>query len=237
MIIREYFDDYVKYWPEKWRWSLSNEEGQNELYLRTRARKSNDFRTNCDLRPDFYSIERDAAQFGYESVEWVDFFGLKWKGEKGVLAYAGAPNYQGSLYYYDPEERDEEPYISDLYDAYSNQPPEDTYTRVEYRGITRWVDTVHVCDIKYKYIVDNHLFKDTHIELIYEDGEIVRVYGDSGYHNIIAALRRHGKDELVSKVLRDMNEHFIKLRDSENDGIRAYYPGKTAEEMFLGEGK
>lgn len=154
-----------------------------------------------------------------------------------MLTYAGAPNYQGSLYYYDPEERDEEPYISDLYDAYSNQPPKDTYTRVEYRGIKRWVDTAHVCDIKYKYIVNNHLFKDTHIELIYEDGEIITIYGDSGYHDIIAALRRHGKDELVSKVLRDMNEHFIKLRDSENDDIRAYYPGKTAEEMFLGEGK
>ena len=31
-----------------------------------------------------------------------------------------------------------------------------------------------------------------------------------------------------------MNEHFIKLRDSDREEEREFYPGKTAEEMFLG---
>ncbi|MBE5834108.1 MAG: hypothetical protein E7309_05680 [Butyrivibrio sp.] len=62
--IREYVDDYIKYYPEKWSWSLKNSLEQSERYMETRARKSKDFYdTNNDLLPDFYSIERDAAQF------------------------------------------------------------------------------------------------------------------------------------------------------------------------------
>jgi hypothetical protein len=68
--IREYVDDYIKYYPEKWSWSLKNSIEQSERYMETRARKSK------DLLPDFYSIERDAAQFELSYVEWTDFFGL-----------------------------------------------------------------------------------------------------------------------------------------------------------------
>ena len=42
-----------------------------------------------------------------------------------------------------------------------------------------------------------------------------------------------GNEELVKKILKSMNEHFIKLRDSDREEIRKFYPGKTAEEMFL----
>ena len=38
---------------------------------------------------------------------------------------------------------------------------------------------------------------------------------------------------LIEKILKAMDEHFIKLRDSDREEIRGYYPGKTAEEMFL----
>ena len=43
----------------------------------------------------------------------------------------------------------------------------DTFTKITQRGIKHWIDTKNVVDIKYKYIVNNHLFKDTYIELIY----------------------------------------------------------------------
>lgn len=232
--VKEYVDDYDKFYPERWSWSLKNTVEQHELYMRTRARRCKDYREgNIDLLPDFYSIERDAAQFDLEHVEWRDFFGLIWEGEKGVRARAGAPNYQGNLYYYHPEESyDDFGYcISEEYDAYEHQPPMDVYTKTEHRGINRWIDTANVSDIRYKYIVDNHLFKDTHIELIYEDGEKIMVFAD--YSEIITGLLEHGKEDLVNKVFKSMNEHFNKLRDSERDEFRAFYPGKTAEEMFL----
>lgn len=236
MKVKEYVDDYIKYYPEKWSWDLkyNNNFCQNELYLKTRARRRKRYDgTNYDLLPDFSSIERDAAQFGLKHVEWTDFFGLVWEGKKGVSAFAGAPDYKGSLYYYNPDESYEEDgyCVSDLYDAYNNQPPEDIYTKVECRGICRYIDTASVVDIRYKYIVDNHLFKDTYIELIYDDGEVIRVWSD--YQELITGLLKCGKEELVKIVLESMNEHFLKLRDSDREEIREFYPGKTAEEMFL----
>lgn len=236
MKVKEYVDDYIKYYPEKWSWDLkcNNNFCQNELYLKTRARRRKRYDgTNYDLLPDFSSIERDATQFGLNHVEWTDFFGLVWEGKKGVSALAGAPDYKGSLYYYNPDESYEEDgyCVSDLYDAYNNQPPEDIYTKVECRGICHYIDTASVVDIRYKYIVDNHLFKDTYIELIYDDGEVIRVWSD--YQELITGLLKCGKEELVKIVLESMNVHFLKLRDSDREEIREFYPGKTAEEMFL----
>ena len=234
-VIREYVDDYVEYFPERWRWCLKNSYEQKERYLETRARRSRDIYQNNDLLPDFYSIERDAARFGLRSVEWTDFFGLTWEGEKGVHAYVGAPNYKGSLYYYDPDDEYDEPEykISEYYDSYEHQPPQDSYTRITCGGVNRWVDTKNVVDISYSYIVDNHLFKDTHIDLIYKDGEKLTVHSE--YADLINGLLRHGKMVLVKKIFKSMNEHFIKLRDSEREEEREFYPGKTAEEIFLGD--
>ena len=238
MKIREYVDDYSKYYPEKWSWKLKDSIEQHELYMSTRARRCKDYRTggNADLLPDFYSIERDATQFELEHVVWTDFFGLEWEGEKGLVANAGAPDFKGSLYYYSPNDdyADEEGYrISDEYDAYGNQPPAETYTMLSFRGVDHWIDTANVKDATYKYLVDNHLFKDTYIELIYEDGEKINIFGD--YKELITGLLHCGNEKLVKKILKSMNEHFIKLRDSDRDEIREFYPGKTAEEMFFEE--
>lgn len=41
-----------------------------------------------------------------------------------------------------------------------------------------------------------------------------------------------GKNDLIEKNFKTMNEHFIKLRDSDREEERVYYPGKTAEELF-----
>ena len=56
---------------------------------------------------------------------------------------------------------------------------------------------------------------------------------DSDYKDLLRGLLRHGKQTLVSKVLDTMDEHFIKLRDSDREEVREYYPGRTAKEMFL----
>lgn len=212
---------------------MKDSDEQREIYMRTRARKSKDYSgKNYDLLPDFYSIERDAQQFDLMHVEWTDFFGLTWVGTKGVHAYAGAPDYEGSLYYYN---YDEDSYcVSSEYNAYDNQPPEDIYTRIKLRGVNHWIDTADVVYIKYKYIVDNHLFKDTRIDLAYIDGETVTVFSE--YEELLKGLMKHGKDNLVKEVLNTMNEHFIKLRDSDREEEREFFPGKTAEEMFFGDG-
>ena len=94
-----------------------------------------------------------------------------------------------------------------------------------------WIDTANVTAAKYRYIVNNHLFKDTHIELLYEDGESLWVWTD--YEKVISDLVKHGKVEIVKAIMKSMNEHFIKLRESGKEDVRAFYPGKTAEEMFL----
>jgi len=86
-------------------------------------------------------------------------------------------------------------------------------------------------DASYKYLVENHLFKDTYVDLIYEDGEKLTVYSE--YDELIKGLLKHGKEKLVTKIFDSMNEHFIKLRDSDREEEREFYPGKTAEEMFL----
>lgn len=237
-MIREYVEDYVKYFPDKWNWDLKSSPEQHEIYMRTRARRSKgNIYKNNDILPDFYSIERDAVQFGLDSVEWTDFFGLTWIGKKGVSAYVGAPNYEGNLYYHDKDgdyNYDEEVFcVSYEYDAYDNQPPADTYTRIQQRGISHWIDTANVVDARYSYIVENHLFKDTYIELIYEDGEKQTIWSE--YEELIKGLLEHGKNEVVKKIFTSMDEHFIKLRDSDKEEERSYFPGKTAEEIFLGD--
>ncbi len=231
--IREYVDNYVKYYPERWSWSLKNTLEQNEIFMRTRARRMGQSGENKDLLPDFYSIERDAAQFELCHVEWTDFFGLTWEGKKGRHALAGAPDYRGSLYYYsDEDSSDEGCYrVSEDYDAYKKQPPSDVYTRTEWNGISHWIDTANACDIKYVYHVNNHLFKDTYVEMTYGDGESIRIYDD--YEHLINNLFKQGKKKLVDIIFKSMNEHFLKLRDSDREDERAFYPGITAEEMFL----
>ena len=68
--------------------------------------------------------------------------------------------------------------------------------------------------------------------LIYKDGDKLTVYSE--YTDLINGLLLHGKKTLVKKVFKTMNEHFAKLRNSDREEERKFYPGKTAEEIFLG---
>lgn len=223
MHIREYVDDYIKYYPERWSWKLKNSIEQHDLYMSTRARRTRDYRNsgNVDLLPDFYSIERDAAQFELEHVEWTDFFALIWEGDKGLSAPVGAPNFQGNLYYYYPDgvDADEAGYcISDKYDAYSNQPPLDTYTQVESRDAVCCIDNANVVEAEYKYVVDNHLFKYTNIELRYEDGERLIIIADytrmRDFYDVYDIMKE--KSELVDlKTLQDAFIATCKKRETD----------------------
>ena len=104
--IRRYFQDYAKYFPEEWEWNLSEDADSRERYMRCRARKGSLYH-DADKTPFFDSIEKDANQFGLIKVEFIDFFGIKWKGEKGRFRYVGDADYDQHLYYVDPEEEDD----------------------------------------------------------------------------------------------------------------------------------
>ena len=68
MEIRRYFNDYFKWFPEKWSWKLKDIEGNSQKYMKYRARKCSAYKDN-DLYPFFDSIEKDANQFDMKNVE------------------------------------------------------------------------------------------------------------------------------------------------------------------------
>lgn len=236
MEIREYVDDYVEFFPEEWTWTLKGHGEQNQRYLETRARKSpaHSYK-NLDKLPFFDSLEKDANQFGLSHYEFTDVFGLVWEGKKGVHRSVGAPDYDGHLYYYTPEDEwNEEGWqVSEDYDDCNNQPPKDVYVRLSDAHSNRWVDFRNIVECDYHYMVDNHLFKDTYFTLNYGEGDELRVYGD--YQTFLFAVKKSNA-RMFNKLLAQIDEHFLKLRDSEREDEREVYEqqvnGKTAREYF-----
>ena len=144
--------------------------------MATRARRSNSIYKNNDLNPpDFYSLERDAEQFGLHEYEFTDTFGLKWIGHKGTHKYVGAPDYEGHLYY-DSIDCEDEAEISEIYSEFENPPESDVYQLFEGASRNEWIDIKNLVAATYHYVVENHLFKDTYIDLFYEDGHLERIY-------------------------------------------------------------
>mgnify|MGYP004446931901 FL=1 len=232
-MVKKYLNDYVKYFPEKWEWSLK--EGQNERYMETRARRTRSiYGGNEDILPDFSSLEKDAADLRLSHYSWTDVFGLQWEGKKGCLRYVGAPDYKGSLYYHDEDSdwADEDGWvISDEYSEYDNPPPKESYFEWEDRGDKIWTLINNIKNVEYKYIVDNHLFKDTHFVITYYDGEEEWLFGN--YAEFLKALTDKGcYTDIVEKLYDTIDEHFAKLRDSEREEEREFWPGKTAREYF-----
>lgn len=238
--IRKYYDSYVKYFPEKWEWRpyVGTPEEQtewNEIYLATRARKSKSLYKNDDLNPpDFYSLERDAEQFGLDQYEFTDTFGLKWEGRKGVYKLVGAPDYEGHLYYDSSTGEDgEDVEISD-YNDNDNPPDPDVYQCFvdgSYRSRREWIDIKNLVTATYHYVVENHLFKDTYIDLAYGEGQHERIYEDH-YKTFISALTKFNKLEILQNVFTTMDEHFEKLKNSDREDEKAYWPGMKANEYF-----
>ena len=256
-MIRKYFSGYNVYNPNKWTWipytyartcSLEEQSKWNELYLKTRARFSNATSGNPDITvPDFYSVERDADQFGMTEVTITDIFGLKWYGRKGKDEYVSYPDYEGHLYFLkresDDEDYDEEPYSVSTEYTFNNPPDPKVFERF-HRGHYQnnryeWWDIANITDVNYRYVVENHLFKDSRINFVYEGNNVTSenpenieyVYDDCMFP-FIAALEKFGKKELFDKIMKQMNEHFEALKNSDREEEREYWPGKTAEEYY-----
>lgn len=234
--IRRYYNNYVKYFPEKWEWrpytgSIEEQTEWNKTYMATRARRSNSIYKNSDLNPpDFYSLERDAEQFGLHEYEFTDTFGLKWVGHKGTHAYAGAPDYEGHLYYDSIDEYDEVE-ISEIYSEFENPPESDVYQLFVSSSRNEWIDIKNLVTATYHYVVENHLFKDTYIDLAYGEGWHERIY-EEHYKDFIDALKKFNKEVVLQRLLAAMDEHFEKLKNSEREDEREYWPGMTAAEYF-----
>lgn len=241
--IKRYFQDYTKYFPEEWDWELSPDKESRERYMRFRARKGTLYKDK-DLGPFFDSIEKDANQFGLRIIEFTDFFGIKWKGEKGRFRYVGDADYDQHLYYSDPgpDETDDGKEGICVSDVYTVSNPPKGFGLVERRGVKEWIDVEDAIDIRYNYIVENHLFKDSWVVLSY-DKPITDTYGDNceseltfDIHGIAKALHDM-KPELYKKLLEGVNEHFKKLQESDRQEERDFAPEKdgkflTAEEYF-----
>lgn len=243
--IRRYFQDYAKYFPEEWEWNLSEDADSRERYMKCRARKGSLYH-DADKTPFFDSIEKDANQFGLIKVEFIDFFGIKWKGEKGRFRYVGDADYDQHLYYSDLDETDDEGengvFVSDEYTV--SNPPKG-FGMVERRGVKEFVDVANAVDLKYSYIVENHLFKDSCVTLSYDkpiaEGDNFGEKNEEAettfdIHGIAKALRDMRPD-LYKKFLETVQNHFEALQKSDRAEEREFAPEKdgkylTAEEYF-----
>ena len=252
--IKQYFQDYIRYFPEEWSWDLADGEENRELYMKFRARKSG-MHSDNDKHPFFDSIEKDANQFDRHHVEFTDIFGIKWKGKKGRHRYVGDADYEQHMYYW-PDKDDDEYIDEDVAavseDVTSAEPPQG-YARLEHRGVLNYVLMDDVVDIKYKFIVENHLFKDSYVILSYKD----KLPQDNGTmmdyedENILLTWDIHGmakalkafKPKLYKKFLTQVDKHFKALQKSKYEEERSFAPTDkkgnflTAEEYFDKAGK
>ena len=234
--VKQYFQDYVKWFPEEWKWDLADGEENRELYMKFRARKSCGHADN-DLHPFFDSIEKDANQFGREHVTFTDIFGITWEGEKGRHRYVGDADYEQHMYYW-PDKDDDEFIDEDtaaVSDAITASEVPGGYADIYHRGVKQYILMEDVVDVKYTFIVENHLFKDSCVVLSYkdpikdsdewsDDGNIVRVWDIYG---IAPALKRF-KPDLYEKFLAKVDEHFKALQESDREEERAFAPTDKA---------
>ena len=244
MSVRMYFNRYNRYNPNKWIWqpyiyahncSFEEQREWNDLYLRCRGRRDG----KDKVIPDFTSIEKDADQFGRREVTFTDIFGLKWSGRKGAEEEVGSPDYEGHLYYWDEDDTDceEEALVSD-YDDYDNPPDPKVFHKFKV-GYPRWrneyIDIANIDNAEYHYFVENHLFKDSRIEIHYEgEDELLThtIYDCHDFAEFIFALQKFGKADLEKKLYSQIDEHFEALKNSEREDEREYWPGCTAEDYF-----
>lgn len=247
--IRKYFDNYLKWYPEKWTWCIQdNDQNSHDLYMHFRARKSNNFYENADKLPCFDSIEKDAAQFDLNYVSITDFFGIKWEGHKGTHAYVGYPDYEQHLYFFLKKDDEDEGdiYVSDEYTV-PNPPAKPDWAHISKTNINEWIDIKNISDVDLHWVKENHLHKDSYIVVAY-DGKIKYSTGTSfdniknkDYEivgdivNFICALREDGKMDLYNKLVEEEEKHFEALRSSNNKDEIAYAPKKivNGKEEFI----
>lgn len=244
--VRLFFGDYVKWFPEEWKWELADEESR-KLYMKFRARRG-DMYHGGDKTPFFDSIEKDANQFGRTHVEFTDIFGIRWEGTKGLHRYVGDADYEQHMYYRDSDgdcDGDEDGIcVSD--EVTADKLPYG-YAKLSHMGVLEFVDVADVVDVDYRYVVENHLFKDSSAVLSYngplrgdEDcGDFKDTLRVWDIHGIAKGLKNY-KPDLYRKFLAKVDEHFKALQNSKREEERVFAPtdgnGKflTASEYFDG---
>ena len=236
-MIRQYHSDYVRYFPEEWRWALRNTDEDRELFRKYRMRCSGPFYKDNDKYPFFDSIEKDANQFGFRRVVFTDIFGMHWEGEKGCHHYVGEPDYEQHLYYWDEEYEQ-----MDVSDEYTQKNLPEGFAKI---GSYNYYDIKNIVDLKYHWILENHLFKDSHVTVSYdaniklleekwdesypEHADIMRIYDIVDF---ALALIDFGKNALYQKLCEEVDVHLLALRDSPHSDERSFWPGKSADEYF-----
>ena len=247
--IKQYFQDYVKWFPEEWTWELADEESR-QLYMKFRARKASRYSDN-DLHPFFDSIEKDANQFGLDWVGFTDIFGIRWHGKKGRHRHVGDVDYEQHMYYWPDKNDDDYDDFAECDNACVSEDVTaakvpDGYAPLHHHGTLYYILMDDVVDIDYRWILENHLFKDSSVVLSYkdpltknsasydDDGNIVRVWDIYG----IAAALKQFKPELYEKFLVQVDEHLKALQESKREEEREFAPvgkdGKflSAREVF-----
>lgn len=254
--IKRYFRTYLKWYPDEWHWELADDDLSRERYMKFRARKSSSrYSRNEDIVPDFTMVEKDANRFRLDDVEVTDIFGIIWHGTKGVHRYADDADYEQHLYfnvpegdedYYSYDEDDDSPVAVSSEYTMNNPPPADTYiTLDDCEG--KWIDGKDIVDVEYKWIKENHLLKDSRIVVTY-DGPIVYKDNTLGWEDIankdyecvygyeiipfVLGLQRLGREDLLKKIIPEVDKHFKALETSDREEEREFWPKCSAEEYF-----
>ena len=123
-------------------------------------------------------------------------------------------------------------------DEYGNPPDPKVFHKfkVSYpRWCNEYIDIANIDDIEYHYCVENHLFKDSRIEIHYKgepEEKHHRIYDCHNFIEFAFALKKFGKDDLLKKLYSQVDKHFEGLKNSEREEEREYWPGCTAEDFF-----
>jgi hypothetical protein len=218
MIITNYYNTYRRFDPSVWTWKC-----ENESFFRYRGRPEG------NILPDFHDVERDADRFNMKNVHFVDIFGLTWCGEKGGLVNVGSPDYEGHLYY-DKFISGNYEYIRCVSEKYTIYNPPENYISIIDHGVKIWVNYKDIIDAEYMYILNNHLFKDSRLQLRY-NCQVYNVYEIDTFVKVL--INKLGLDnQIVAKILNRIDKHFLDLKNSNDPAIKKFWPGMTSIEFF-----
>jgi hypothetical protein len=195
MEIRRYFNDYYKWFPEKWSWKLKDIEGNSQKYMKYRARKCSAYKDN-DLYPFFDSIEKDANQFDMKNVEFTDIFGIVWCGKKGIHRSVGDADYDQHLYYIPNEDEYYEEGEVEVSDEWTqNKLPEG----FDKNGCYDYIDIKNIKNLEYHWILENHLFKDSSVTITYDDTELKKDKRSYDYKNNKETICNHTAKDILPR--------------------------------------
>jgi hypothetical protein len=231
----EYLTQFTRYEPDTWKWSLCEDKESMESYRRFCMKREGN-----DHVPEFGGIEKFLNSIGVES-DTVEIAGMKWSGVKGchVLHEEG---YDMELFEYDDDIEDFilSGYVDPDCKSVSGdlaRLPENFVGVADYGGRKKYVDCNGIASMYYKYTIENHFLKDSFLEIKYEDGGKIFVFGH-GILDFIRAAKERGID--IGKFKDQLNEHLKKLEDNdwnmfdkewyESQGLR----GKTADDIIDG---